>query len=242
MPKFVVYRIGNGLDGKAYIGRTINPHSRWKTHKAYARSGRGFSLHQAMRECGVDNFSFDIIGEFDALDDAKRAEFEAIAAGVTNDPERGYNLTAGGDDQPEIARLAVAFVASRRATDEEAEIARSSARAKKAAVTLGREAVHAKLARARAAIPAEKRTAMGLALVKRLDEAQRRAKAKRANDTLGPEGRSLRAKRAVATLGAEGLSARAKKVVAAQTPEQRSEARRKAWETRRLRSRAAQVK
>lgn len=235
MPNHFVYCITNLVDGKKYVGRTRNSQSRWKTHCAYARSDRGFRIHAAMRQTGIDAFKFEVVRVCNDLTSALEVEASLIKEWATNDPRKGYNITQGGDEMAQVARLAADALRVRTDADPEAERERNSRRGRKAATTLGPDAVRKKMEKARAALSSTKLTQMGHDLVAALDSDQRKAKAKKANETLGREGRSARARKAVNSLGPDGLSARAKKAVAAQSPEQRSEARRKAWATRRER-------
>ena len=90
-----IYRIVNLLSNKSYIGYTINPERRWKAHIRLARSGRGFRLHYAMREDGIDNFLFSIIHE---TEDRMRAlhELEPHYIELVDSKSNGYNSTTGG--------------------------------------------------------------------------------------------------------------------------------------------------
>jgi group I intron endonuclease len=62
-----VYSIENKLNGKIYIGKTINSTKRWITHKSVAKGGKTkypekyFALHAAMTKYGVDSFEFNLI-------------------------------------------------------------------------------------------------------------------------------------------------------------------------------------
>lgn len=235
MKKTSVYIVVNRTDGKVYVGKSVAPEERWRCHRAYASTGRGFRLHSAIREDGIENFGLFVVKEFESDDAASKAEVGLIALLGSTDPARGYNITSGGEDRAEAISIANAANRARSEADPEAERARNSVRGKLAAKTLGKDRLREKLAAARSHISAEDQRQLGLRMVAALSKEERRAKARKANDTLGPEGRRLRALAATQTLGTEGLSARAKKVVAAQTPEQRSEARRKAWATRRQR-------
>ena len=61
-----IYKITNRINGKNYIGQSINIKFRWKQHEQEAKGERRNSLlYQAMRKYGLENFSFEVIEECD---------------------------------------------------------------------------------------------------------------------------------------------------------------------------------
>lgn len=90
----VVYRAWNLINGKSYIGYTGRGlATRKKAHLNDARNGRGQVFHTAIRKYGPENFTFEVLGDFDGDEDlAKLYEQEAIAK---YKPE--YNLSYGGE-------------------------------------------------------------------------------------------------------------------------------------------------
>lgn len=90
-----IYRIVNLIDGKSYIGYTINPNRRWKAHKRLAASGGGFKLHAAMRCVGIENFEFSIIHETHDRTEALH-ELEPYYINLFDSKVNGYNSTTGG--------------------------------------------------------------------------------------------------------------------------------------------------
>lgn len=58
-----IYRIINIINGKVYIGQSINVYQRWSSHKAYLRSNNHHSEHlqRAWNKYGEKNFKFEIL-------------------------------------------------------------------------------------------------------------------------------------------------------------------------------------
>lgn len=58
-----VYKITNTVNGKVYIGQTIqkNPRMRWYDHCSRSRNGQNNHLYNSMRKYGIDNFKWEVI-------------------------------------------------------------------------------------------------------------------------------------------------------------------------------------
>lgn len=90
------------MNGKIYVGKTINPSRRWTVHKNVAKSGKiarpeEFSaIHAAIAKYGVDNFIFNVAECYPTNDFANEAEKYWISylrgCGI-----KLYNATDGGD-------------------------------------------------------------------------------------------------------------------------------------------------
>lgn len=98
------YKITNRINNKTYYGKTsMNPpEKRWQRHVAAARKGpddhhRFQYVHRAIRKHGADNFRFEVVGTYDDEAECSQAEIDLIAEHQTNDRDKGYNLTIGGD-------------------------------------------------------------------------------------------------------------------------------------------------
>ena len=65
-----IYRYRNKLNGKVYIGQTIDIERRKSEHLKDAERGTGFVFHRALRKYGIDCFDFDVLHviEGDALE------------------------------------------------------------------------------------------------------------------------------------------------------------------------------
>lgn len=95
-----IYCITNTLNGKRYVGQSIDIEIRWKHHRVDCLNPNASSyktyFYQALRKYGADNFSFGVIEECaeDELDDR---EIYWIQTLKSNNRELGYNTTDGGD-------------------------------------------------------------------------------------------------------------------------------------------------
>lgn len=80
---------------KVYIGITCQkPNERWRNGKGY-RNNKYFS--RAINKYGWDNFSHIIVAKGLSEDEAKWLEIQLIAAYDSTNPDRGYNISKGGD-------------------------------------------------------------------------------------------------------------------------------------------------
>ena len=96
-----IYKITNILNGHVYIGQSINIEKRWQDHKREART-EGFpqynyTIHQAFRKYGLDNFSFEILEE---CEQSLLNEKERFWISFYDSYKNGYNETEGGDGGP----------------------------------------------------------------------------------------------------------------------------------------------
>lgn len=98
-----IYKFTNKINGKSYIGQSIDIERRYKQHKASAldekNSNYNCSFYKAIRKYGWDNFTHEILEEVDK-DEFNRVllntlEVEYIA--LFNSYKNGYNMTPGGD-------------------------------------------------------------------------------------------------------------------------------------------------
>lgn len=87
-----LYTITNQVNGKQYIGISINVARRWLEHKC----GHGSKLvYQAKKKYGIEALKFDILCE-GCEEDIKNLEVAIIEKHNTVAPG-GYNLTLGGE-------------------------------------------------------------------------------------------------------------------------------------------------
>jgi len=94
--KYYIYRITNTLSNKVYIGQTIQPKTRWRTHKYNAKHNKTNQyIHKAMNKHGIDNFTFEIIAEFEGLEDCNKSEASFIQKYNAQNKEFGYNIKPG---------------------------------------------------------------------------------------------------------------------------------------------------
>jgi len=96
-----IYKITNTINGKSYIGKTVQvPERRWYLHKYYARHNHGGALYNAIRKYGEDTFTFEVLDR-DILESelgAKEVEYIiTFNTCVMDGLGHGYNMTRGGD-------------------------------------------------------------------------------------------------------------------------------------------------
>jgi group I intron endonuclease len=93
-----IYKITNNLNGKVYIGQTIqNVRERWATHCRKPRSEYEAEMHikRAILKYGKENFTFEVIDE---CDEKQLDEKEVFYISYYNSYKSGYNSTPGGKD------------------------------------------------------------------------------------------------------------------------------------------------
>lgn len=90
-----IYKITNQINNKVYIGQSVNIRKRFNGHKFAARNGENTHLYNAMRDYGIENFSFEILEECskEQLDDR---EIYWIEYYHSTDKAKGYNVSKGG--------------------------------------------------------------------------------------------------------------------------------------------------
>lgn len=98
--KSYVYLITNTTNGMQYVGKSVDPRSRWKYHRCAARRGSPLYLHRAMRSHGAECFDFRVVAEYDSDAAALDSERLMIAELNTKNRDIGYNLSDGGEVGP----------------------------------------------------------------------------------------------------------------------------------------------
>lgn len=92
-----IYKIENKLNGKVYIGQSINIEARWKRHVSdssnHLINEQSAVIHKAINKYGLENFSFVVLEEcnIEELD-----EREIYWISYYNSYYNGYNCTKGG--------------------------------------------------------------------------------------------------------------------------------------------------
>jgi group I intron endonuclease len=93
----VVYRITNKLNGKCYIGKTVNS-TRFSVHISKAiKTGVKTLIGNAIRKNGADAFIYEIIEPCNSDKELNEREIFYIDFYKTFHSDGGYNLTKGGD-------------------------------------------------------------------------------------------------------------------------------------------------
>lgn len=92
---YSVYKHTNIINGKVYIGITVNePILRW------GKDGHGYDKQKfgiAIKEYGWDNFSHEILFRHLTQEEAYKKEIELISFYDSTNPSRGYNVHKGGN-------------------------------------------------------------------------------------------------------------------------------------------------
>ena len=97
-----IYKITNLVNGKIYIGQSVDIYRRWEQHKKIGRSKKGYKgyrnqpLYRALRKYGEQNFSFEIIEVCSQDMILEREEYWIKYYDCTISNNKGYNLTGGG--------------------------------------------------------------------------------------------------------------------------------------------------
>lgn len=92
-----IYKITNRINGKVYIGQSVDYEKRFHGHKTSAERGDEAYLYNAMRKYGVDNFECELIGKFENYNEMERYY---ISLYNSMDNELGYNICPGGEEPP----------------------------------------------------------------------------------------------------------------------------------------------
>ena len=89
-----IYKIECLVNGKVYVGQSINIKRRFKTHKSQLRNNTHINnyLQRAWNKYGEENFTFEIIEECNK----NISETEIYWIDFYDSLKNGYNLTAGG--------------------------------------------------------------------------------------------------------------------------------------------------
>lgn len=94
-----IYKITNQINGKSYVGQTINSIAlRLRIHIKDAKAGCDLLLHRSIRKYGKEHFTIELLEEVNN-ENLNLAEIRWIAHEKTYFKEypNGYNLTRGGE-------------------------------------------------------------------------------------------------------------------------------------------------
>lgn len=103
-----IYKIVNMVNGKVYIGQSIDIEKRWAKHRRNAFNpndkGYNYPLYSAIRKYGVENFSFEILEEC-SRNELNEKEIYYIKEYKSNQKSYGYNIVEGGGEAPHTSKL-----------------------------------------------------------------------------------------------------------------------------------------
>jgi group I intron endonuclease len=100
MAIYSIYRFTNRVNGKVYIGQTVQcPTTRKSDHMRAVESDSTYLIHKAIRKYGLEHFEFEVI--FNTFQESDLSEFEMRFilehdCCVLDGKEKGYNMTRGG--------------------------------------------------------------------------------------------------------------------------------------------------
>lgn len=99
---WTVYMHTNKTNGKKYIGVTSrgNPNRRWKNGNGYFNNSH--FMHAIKKYGWNEGFDHDILATDLSWEDAAHMEMELIAKYETENPNKGYNHSSGGDGLPGV--------------------------------------------------------------------------------------------------------------------------------------------
>lgn len=99
-----IYKYTNKINGKSYVGQSINIEKRQYGHKsaAYNKQASDYNsqFHQAIRKYGLENFDYEIIAELTQEEYTKETlnNLEKFFIKYYNSYTNGYNATLGGNE------------------------------------------------------------------------------------------------------------------------------------------------
>ena len=90
----IIYCYKNKINGKRYIGQTINPQQRKSAHISDS-THIDTKFYRAVRKYGWDNFEYEILAESEDRNELDKLEVDFIKS--FNSIENGYNIRSGGE-------------------------------------------------------------------------------------------------------------------------------------------------
>ena len=93
MRTYYIYKATNKVNGKLYIGQTVNYHARVQQHLRCSPK-EDCLFHRAIKEYGKDNFEWEVIDKCNSSQKALRLERFYIS--LYNTYRDGYNENKGG--------------------------------------------------------------------------------------------------------------------------------------------------
>lgn len=98
-----IYKIKNLINGKVYIGQSVDIQYRFNNHKSESFNPKSnaydTAIHRAIRKYGIENFSFEIVEECEQENLRDREIYWISHYGSFGN---GYNLTSGGEGVPTV--------------------------------------------------------------------------------------------------------------------------------------------
>lgn len=93
----IIYKAINSINGKVYIGQTINTiKKRIKGHRNASKKSKSY-FHNAIKKYGLDNFTWEVLEQCDSLEMLNEREIFWIDFFKSN--KIGYNQNGGGNSK-----------------------------------------------------------------------------------------------------------------------------------------------
>lgn len=132
-----IYKITNKLNGKVYIGQTINIEKRFDKYKKL-QCRRQPKLYNALKLYGIENFIFEIL---DTADDLSTLDFlEDIYVLCFDSIEHGYNCIPGGRSnrlsKESILKMSISLTGKRRSAESKLKQSISSSGKKRSLLAI----------------------------------------------------------------------------------------------------------
>lgn len=92
-----IYKIENKVNGKIYIGQSVDVYRRLKKH-LWEIENNNSVLYKAFKKYGIDNFTYELVEEcdIDILDEREIFYIQKYNSYVGAENSNGYNLNIGG--------------------------------------------------------------------------------------------------------------------------------------------------
>lgn len=107
-----IYRVVNRVNGKSYVGQSVNITRRFNAHRnsAFNPNSKNYNnpLYEDMRKYGIENFDFEILEECERSSLDEREVF--YIAKFRSNGENGYNRDSGGSQAPHYIKLSPELV------------------------------------------------------------------------------------------------------------------------------------
>ena len=101
MPNIGIYKITNKVNGKSYIGQSVNIMKRWSVH-ANPKKSPNMVISKAINKYGIKEFTFEVLELCDKKDLNIREVYWVTHYNSYSD---GYNSTSGGDARESSSTL-----------------------------------------------------------------------------------------------------------------------------------------
>lgn len=98
--------IKNNINGKVYIGQSVDIKKRWREHRsaAYNLNSKDYNMviYRAIRKYGLNNFSFSILEtcEIEELNEKEKYWIQNY-----DSKNKGYNVSLGGNDYTHLGNI-----------------------------------------------------------------------------------------------------------------------------------------